>query len=367
MFNVIIFGTGKSRKIVESGFNDDVNVIAYLDNNTDKWNQKINGKYILNPENIKNMEYDYVIIASQYNDIIYNQLINLGVDIKKIFQHNIFFMSIWNDICYRMKTIENMNKDELNLIITGISYAQKGIKTDKLRKKSFSLACFSQDLFYDYTQVKWIINNLSDNIQNLKYVIIGLSYYSFEYDMSLSSQKYRTLLYYDAIKESHHLKNTDYLLEGMNITKKIAKNIFSYDKDGRLDKIDFMFTKKRIYLLSDEKGKEQAERDCNKNYPETVKENTKIFKDYLTLLKDNNIKPIVVVFPVSKYYSKYFSRRVKNEFENILNEVRKDYDFQLIDYFDSDEFTDDDFYDVSHLNNDGALKFTEILNNIIKW
>ena len=62
-----------------------------------------------------------------------------------------------------------------------------------------------------------------------------------------------------------------------------------------------------------------------------------------------------------------FSERIENEFRSIINEIGKLYDFQYIDYFRSESFTDDDFGDVFHLNRDGAEKFTKILNNLIKW
>ncbi|CDM68815.1 hypothetical protein CM240_1657 [Clostridium bornimense] len=73
-----------------------------------------------------------------------------------------------------------------------------------------------------------------------------------------------------------------------------------------------------------------------------------------------------MIFTVSKYYTKYFSERIENEFFSIINEIGKLYDFQYIDYFRSELFTDDDFVDVSHLNGDGATKFTKVLNSMIK-
>lgn len=89
--------------------------------------------------------------------------------------------------------------------------------------------------------------------------------------------------------------------------------------------------------------------------------------DYLKMLIDSNIKPIVVVFPASKYYAKYFSQRIENEFHSIIKDLQDKYEFQYIDYFRSDEFEDEDFLDVSHLNHKGATKFTQILNDTIKW
>lgn len=361
MYNILIFGTGKTKDEVISGLNENVNILAYLDNDKSKWGKNINGKDILNPEEITKLDYDYVIIASQFNDSIYNQLINMNIPENKIFQNFIFQMYTYNYIKAALG-VAVLKEAHHKIYVTGISYASKGISEYELKYDTQKLATFSQDLFYDYHLIKYVIED--KRIDNPKYVIIGLSYYSFEYDLSLSSLKYRCLLYYDAIGVLHHFTDIDNILKVKDFTLDTAHKLFKFDEEDTAC-IDWMKEKDSLYKLDYEKGKIQAERDCNKDYPQTVKENIKIFDDYIKLLKDNNIKPIVVVFPASKYYTKYFSSRIEDEFKKII-EQRKD-KFQYIDYFRSDEFDDSDFFDVSHLNNKGATKFTEILNNIIKW
>lgn len=364
MKDIIIFGTGKTREVVETGLNKNVNIIAYLDNNHKKWGTKLNSKYILQPDKIKNMSYDYVIIASQYNDAIYNQLLSLEVDNDKIFQYNLFCMFKYNSVEAIIRYLLRDSPEKTQMLITGISYTQKAIKTEGFYKRTFSFACASQDLFYDFNIIKWLLKNHKLKLTNLKYVLIGMSYYSFQYDLSLSSLKYRTLLYYDAIGILHNFKDVDDILGNKNNTMNIAKEIFKFNSNG-IVQIDWMLNKENIYTLDEHKGKIQAEIDCNKNYPETVKENIRVFDEYLNLLEEHNIKPVVMIAPVSKYYSKYFSKRIKDEFMNIINERKEK--FQFIDYFDSKLFDDSDFFDVSHLNQKGATKFTKILNNIIEW
>ncbi|MGN2337482.1 hypothetical protein ACTFIN_05075 [Clostridium cagae] len=50
-----------------------------------------------------------------------------------------------------------------------------------------------------------------------------------------------------------------------------------------------------------------------------------------------------------------------------IHSFKKKYDFQYLDYFNSEAFTDQDFRDVTHLNQYGAEKFTTMLNNDINW
>lgn len=103
------------------------------------------------------------------------------------------------------------------------------------------------------------------------------------------------------------------------------------------------------------------------DYAATRNENEKILEQYILFLKENNIVPIIVVCPTSKYYRDNFNINRKNIFYNILDKLKYKYNFQVVDYFDSDLFEDDDFGDYSHLNGNGAEKFTRILKEKIEW
>ncbi|PIH03745.1 chemotaxis protein [Clostridium combesii] len=365
MYKLIVFGTGSTSKFVTQLLDNNVEILAYADNDNKKWSKSYYNKEIMNPEYINDLQYDFIVIASQFNEEIYSQLLNIGIDKNKILQFFKFADLYCNTFKWNMHRYIN-SKEKIEILATGISYTSSGLKEEILDKKCFKFSIGSQDLYYDYIIVKNIIENYEEKTKNLKYVIIGLSYYSFQYDMSLSAMKNKVILYYEVLKDAHNFKDAKKIYLEYEINENIASKIFKKNKYGRYD-----LNWNTIILKGDENkcyiGKLQAERDCNKNYPKTVEENKEIFKNYLNLLRDNNIKPIVVVFPASKYYTKYFSKRIEDEFHFIINEFKKEYDFQYIDYFRSDLFEDDDFTDVSHLNTKGAEKFTQILNEEIQW
>ena len=358
MIKVIIFGTGHLSQILEESLNNKIEVIGYLDNDHTKWNNIHNGKIINNPKNINEYKYDYILIGSQYNEDIYNQLQSYRIDKKKIFQ---FSKYIEYNIDYVNEGIEQVLKTKsLETIVTGISYAKCGFRDEIYNKKSVNLAYGSQDLYYDYHIIKFILEK--QYVKDLKEVIIGLSYYSFQYDMSLSSMKNKVVLYYKNIGLKHNIKNIDSLVDGLEETLIIGKQIFNFNNTNNNCIIKWA---KIEDFKSYEKGKYQAGIDCNKSYPNTVSENIQILKNYLNILKENNIKPIIVVFPASKYYTKYFSKKIEKEFFDILNGIKREYEFQYIDYFRANLFDDGDFRDVSHLSYNGAVKFTRILNKLI--
>lgn len=362
MYKIIIFGTGKTAEIIRNALNNKVSVLCYLDNNKEKWNHEYCGKIVYDPDKIHNFNYDFILIASQFNDTIYEQLIDLKVDKKKILQFYKYIDSYNNYIYYEINDVQRKNPD---VVATGISYMCRAIESSELCKSFFNLANPSQDLYFDYEIIKFILENHRDRIFNLKYLFIGLSYYSFEYDLSKSSMKGKVLMYYKKLGKYNNFKDINDISEIDEINMNIGIKIFRFNRLG----VDIDWNQKinTIHEINDECGKRQALLDSNKNYPETVKENKEIFKKYLQLLKENNIKPIVIVCPTSKYYSKYFPKRLKDQFYTIINETRKQYDFQFLDYFDSELFEDNDFYDVSHLNDKGAEKFTKLLNEKVKW
>ncbi|NMM61478.1 chemotaxis protein [Clostridium sp. P21] len=366
MYNVLVFGTGKVSDILETSLNNDVNIVAYVDNDKSKWKKLKNCKCIIQPNEIWKYKFDYILIASQFNEEIYYQLLNMGIDSDKIFEYYKFYINYYNYYKTNMDEFLNKYKKSVEIIATGISYANTGFRTDICCKNAYSFTWGSQDIFYDYYTVKFLLEKFPNKVSDLKHVLIGICYYSFQYDMSLSSMRSKVPLYYSVLKEAHNFKDIDKAYEAYELNKNIANVVLKKNNDGTYDlKSDIQTS-----IHYDDKwniGKKQAELDCNKNYPETVKENTQIFKDYLQLLKDYNIKPIVVVFPASKYYTTYFSKRIEDEFHSIINGVRKEYDFQYIDYFRLDLFEDEDFADVSHLNDKGAEKLTKLLNEEIDW
>lgn len=339
-----------------------VNILAFADNNESKWGEIFREKEIISPSKIKEFSYDYIVIASQFNEEIYNQLIHMNIKKETIFQYIKFLDMMWKPFESRIYYFEK-NIDKIETLITGISYAMAGLKDTFLKKTGYNFASDSQDLFYDYHIFKYILENFK---HNLKYAIIGLCYYSFQYDMSLSSMKNKTMIYYSILKTSHNFKTNFDFDKEYNINKGIANNILRKNQTGYYD------FSRELKILSDFEykgvlGKKQAEIDCNKNYPKTVEENKKIFKDYLNLLKKHNIKPVVIVFPASKYYTDHFLKKIEDEFHFIIREAKEEYDFQYIDYFRTDLFNEDEFWDVSHLNPKGAEKFTQILNREIQW
>lgn len=86
---IIIFGTGYLYKVISNSFDisKKADIVAFSDNNHDKWHTEFEGKQIIPPVEIKNMDFDKIVITVNElpAEFIYKQLrFDLEIPDKKI-------------------------------------------------------------------------------------------------------------------------------------------------------------------------------------------------------------------------------------------------------------------------------------------
>ncbi|WP_415782874.1 hypothetical protein, partial [Bacillus manliponensis] len=278
---------------------------------------------------------------------------------------------------------------DIDTLIVGLSYSLFGIEAAKLRKQAVNLSLASQDMYYSFK----ILKELIDKNKSIKNCIIGVAYYSFHFDLSKGSEAFRIKdVYYPLFKDRHHYeildeqnnREHDSLEKFVSNESRILLDINSleskimdlYYKNEGLSYFNSHIVRKNASLLGDQSlldltvekkivlGKDRAQRH-NKalKHKETVKENEKVFSDMLKYLNKKNIKPIIVVFPTTVYYKDHLDSAFKEEFYNKLNTFKKEHIFSVVDLFERNDFNENDCLDLDHLDLEGAIKVTNILNN----
>ena len=363
-------------------------VIGYLNfphNTTD--NTELSGVPVFSIDEIDESMFDYIIIISEQH-VIVESVLKDKFDEKKILNYmslSINFSSVYNKIYYNdyefsfvYNNLEKaMQQNDIDVVITGMSYPLKGLITDLLVKKSVKLCWASQDLYYNYQLIKRAL----DQNKNFKYCIIGMAYYTFDIDLSqLKSQTYLIdKIYYPLLNDSHHyMPSETYIRQpGIEAIDQMISLPHPFNSTGLIKS----FTTS-IGLLQDDElidsiwnkcdnvpiewlGKRRAYLHGKHDYPETRKENIEIFKSLLSLLKENNIEPIIIVFPTSELYRPFQNPDTKKRFYEIMNQIKTEYQFSLHDFFDSELFVQSDFADADHLNKKGAYKMTSLINNTV--
>lgn len=359
MKKVLIWGTGETATNMMRNLRKNIVILGFIDNYP-KAGMFLSYR-VYRPEELWNFDYDYILIFSKFIDEILPQMKAMKIDQTKILaldSARLAKVMVFEHFFFRER-IDNFKKvkDPIQLIVTGISYLNDGIRPKYLKVPSFNFAYRSQDLFCDFEITKYLFQHY--DMSSLKYLIIGLCYYSFEYDLSKSGSAWQMMRYYPYINSLHNLISDQYYddyynqcmidLQSLSIPQGIIKyNLRNFD-------------------INDLEGEKTAKADYNKNYPATVFENKRILKEYIQFIEEKQIKPIFVIMPVTKYYSAYSPLSIKQKFYNNLYEVLGDRKYQILDYFDKLEYPDSYYYHVNHLNRHGAVAFTNKLNEDIQW
>lgn len=368
--NVAICGIGEKTLYIYNIISpESVSIKAFVSD--DSHMNKIGNVPIISSSSLVQEEYDYLIIAES------KDVRKLSIqDYSKIIDYEAY----WNLIstnhhnwCVYINELEQINDSEG--LVLGISY--RDINTKYFSKKICNIAASGQDLYYDLMLLRQV---LAASGPRLKYCIITLAKYSFEYDLSLSSQSVILPYYYYRTNSIHNYKDTTQKeqIDRINLFEDVIfienhTNRFALNYKDLFEQELYLYNNRQFdssYLNNDLKTKliAQMQKDFNKDYPQTVQENQQIFEEIMKLLKENQIKPIVVVCPVTEFYRRNIDGdRIIAEFEKIITSFQNRYEFQYLDYFESSLFEESDFMDYSHLNLKGAEKFTRLLDKEIIW
>lgn len=321
-----------------------------------------------------------------FNDIIYydklmNHIFNIS---EKIYYNNY-------DYNYLLKSLEKSKSKDIETIVVGNSYPLTGIDIKLLNSNSVSLSLSSQDLYYSYKLAQVAISNN----KNIKRCIIGAGYYLVNHDLSKSKSEYSVNMvknvYYPILKDKHNSNKVD-IIEILNIEKILNDYVIRYilnlqfldyhfkdliyrDNNGYFNE---NFTRESNSILGGEKLSNISEEEkfrlgeyrANQHnklskYKETTDEYNYIFNEFISFLEENNIEPIIVVFPSTKYYSKFLDKNYEKEFYKIVDRIKER--TKIIDFSKQDRlFIEDDFIDFDHMSEAGAIKITNELNKLLR-
>jgi lipopolysaccharide cholinephosphotransferase len=82
MKNIVLFGASQFGKIALENWKKqkDINVIAFCDNDKNKWGLSFQGIKVISPDDLTDLIYDEIIITSMYDVDILRQLVSMGIN-----------------------------------------------------------------------------------------------------------------------------------------------------------------------------------------------------------------------------------------------------------------------------------------------
>lgn len=369
---VYILGVNRTGFILQDLLDDDKAIFkGYVSLNKVSGNQAVRGGYpLISMDKLQEEQYDYLLICD-YVD--YDKADSRNISVLNCL--SLISMQLSSEFyAIRKKAVCDMNDENVCGIVTGMSYLQRGLIPELLHRKFCMCACPCQDLYYDLYTLADAAERMGKRLQ---YSVMGVSPYSFRYDLSLSKENSsRVIYYFREFGEVHHLVGAEESIEEMRrqddalneICYPIWQNIL-YDNffDEPFARVENTF----CFETGDEeqqmKSLEIMKKIGNKPYPETVRENILLFEMYLKLCAERSIKVLVLIPPFSKFFREHFPAEYVEEARTIIENYHEKYDLKVLDLYDSPEFMDDDYYaDEDHLNVYGAEKLTEMLNSVLE-
>jgi len=281
------------------------------------------------------------------------------------------------EYCY-LESMHYINSHQkTDTIITGLSYGLSGIESNLLSGNVLNLSMNSQDLYYDFLHIKRAVADAKGSISTC---IITLGYYSFFYDLSRGSLAWKSAwTYMPLFSDTHHANYVD--LDTLDFTCSdecrnfyhsfFEENPSFWGKAMLREHMCKTITEKGGWakLSASERDREAYELVQKHNHhiihEDTCLENIIIFRNMISFLVANHIRPIVAILPFSKEYLKYINPSYKEVLMTVLEELPDDILIDFIDMNEIDIFTDEDILDSNHVNHKGALKATKIMNGII--
>ena len=275
-----------------------------------------------------------------------------------------------NDYIYKKEYLDKHSK-EIELLILGSSDIYFGINPIYFSQNTFNASHVAQSLDLDYE----IFNKYQSNFDNLKIIVLSVSYYAIWGRLKTGPEFWRIknyALYYGIDTKS--LTDHSELLNGklgINI-QRLYKYYFEKKDDIVCSKLGWGTTfKSEIVNDLEETGKSAVLRHTFKNLysPENIRsfeESMEILNSFAEFCNQKNVRMILLATPTYHTYREKLNKEQLNKMVETMDRFVAEHDnCRYINWSDNPDFVTEDFFDADHLNEKGAKKLSEKLATCI--
>jgi hypothetical protein len=284
------------------------------------------------------------------------------------FATEVFYRTAENNYTYKTQRIIS-EYNEIETLVFGDSHAFFGIDPEYFTSKTFNIANVSQSLYFDELLLKKHI----DSIPKLKTVVLNISYFTLSVVDDSSEDRWRKYFYQQQMElEVPTISKCDPRKYSLALARRFDKSVDlfkEYLKNGTI-----VSTYENGFGMQDESNivadKVAISKLISKKHEDNsvdFKVNVERLQQMIDICKKRDIEVILIEMPVYKtYYNLLDSNKKQKINETLLNLERNNSNVQFYDFSQEQSFKDNDLRDADHLTNEGAVKFSKLLNTIIE-
>lgn len=254
------------------------------------------------------------------------------------------------------------NASGVEVLIFGSSHSFYGICPKYFDSKAFNLANPSQLIEQDLFLLKY----WGDKYKRLKIVIYPISYFSwFSPGLECGAGAYR-YRYYSIYMDYDHFSHISpfYYLEIAEPETAFFKfkELFygtNNSPDWTCDQFGSSYLNKHLNkdVLN---GEDFAEKEYEENW-NYIDNNYKLMGEFADYCINRGIQLVIVTTPTWHTYYERLNEKQLKKMRELTHRFQREYNIPYFDYLKDSRFTFEDFYDVSHLSDIGAEKFSKII------
>jgi hypothetical protein len=285
------------------------------------------------------------------------------------------FISIVGLVEYRLRQVPNefsstkaaldTKVGEVEILITGTSHAQTGVAPQFLALPAFNLGYASQSLYYDAQLVLKYV----DSIPNLKLVMFAISYHALEYRLTNSTERWRAGFFRQVYgipgedgDEGFKLTNYSYIaLFTPKEAVRLASGGFlgAAEAETKRNQTPAIVTQGEV---SEDFGRRRVRFHETQMRQGDLLYNVAALERGCALLKRRNVSVVFITVPTHHTYYAQINVTSYQRMQETIKQITEKYGVPYFNYLRDDRFTESDFTNSDHLNERGAEKFSQILN-----
>lgn len=256
---------------------------------------------------------------------------------------------------------------EIQIGNLGSSHGMYDFNYDRLTERGnicFNFANTSQSYDYDYAILKEYVQYMDEN----SVLFIPVSYFSFNNEVVGSAEAEAMSIRYYHFLSPANIPNYDPYVD--LITNRLPILSAGEDILKLFPKINTVLTAHaQEYEINVEEFARAASERYSRHFdnkdeyfmPERIEE----LYEIIAFCQKNDITPVLITTPFSNYYAELVPQEFLQEFRAAIDKIASDTGVNYYDYSHDGRFYEnlEYFSDADHLNDEGALYFTDILWN----